>query len=213
MDERGARTVSVDEKTGIQALEHCAPALGPLPGCPERIEYEYKRRGTLSLIASLDVATGKILPAHLGPTRTENDFAKHVGAVVATDPKAEWVFISDQLNTHQSESLVRLAAKLGNIRTDLGKKGKAGILKSLESRAQFLSNPAHRVRFIYTPKHSSWLNQIELWFGILARKLLKRASFPSIAALRQRILAFIRYFNETMAKPFRWTYTGCPLRV
>lgn len=213
MDERGAHTVSVDEKTGIQALQHCAPARGPLPGCPERIEYEYKRHGTLSLIAALDVATGKILPAHLGPTRTEQDFANHLKKVVAADPKAEWIFISDQLNTHQSESLVRLVAKLGNLRTDLGKKGKSGILKSLDSRAQFLSDLAHRVRFIYTPKHSSWLNQIELWFGILARKLLKRASFPSLATLRDRILAFIRYFNETMAKPFKWTYTGRPLRV
>jgi transposase len=69
------------------------------------------------------------------------------------------------------------------------------------------------VRFVYVPKHSSWLNQIEIWFSILMRRLLKRASFTSTDDLQARILAFIGYFNRTMAKPFKWTYTGRPLQA
>ena len=129
------------------------------------------------------------------------------------DPEASWIFIVDQLNTHQSESLVRLVANLCEIKQDLGVKGKSGILKSMKTRAQFLQDQTHRIRFVYTPKHASWLNQIECWFSILVRRLLKRASFTSIQDLMQRIRQFIDFFNKTVAKPFKWTYTGRPLNV
>jgi transposase len=209
--EEGVHVVSVDEKTGIQALERAHPTLPMNGGMVERQEYEYVRHGTQSLIGSFEVATGEVIHASIGPTRTETDFVEHVAQTIDKDPEADWVIVSDQLDTHQSESLVRLVAERCEDKTDLGVKGKKGILKSKVSRKAYLKNRAHRIRFIYTPKHSSWLNQIEMWFSILVRRLLKRASFRSVDELKASILAFIDYFNKTMAKPFRWTYTGRPL--
>ena len=148
----------------------------------------------------------------IGDTRTEEDFTGHIRATVETDPEGQWVFIVDQLNTHKSASLVKLVAELCQVeREELGVKGQSGILKDMDSRAAFLQDTCHRIRFVYTPKHSSWLNQVEIWFGILARRLLKRGNFSSKEELKRRILAFIEFFNQTLAKPFRWTYIGKPL--
>lgn len=209
---QGVHTISTDEKTGIQALERAHPTRPMRPGSVEKPEFEYNRHGTVCLTANFEVATGHVVCPTVGPTRTEEDFADHIEKMVSADPYGGWIFITDQLNTHKSESLVRLVAKLCHIEEDLGEKGKTGILESMETRAQFLQNTSHRIRFIYTPKHSSWLNQVEIWFSILVRRLLKRGSFASTEELKDRILAFIDYFNETMAKPFKWTYAGRPLR-
>ena len=211
--EQGGYTMSVDEMTGIQALERKHPTKPMRPGLVERPEFEYKRHGTLTLIANFNVATGQVAASSLGPTRTEIDFATHIEQTIALDPAACWTFVLDQLNTHQSETLVKLVAKLCQLKDDLGVKGQSGILKSMATRMLFLADSTHRIRFVYTPKHSSWLNQIELWFSILMRRLLKRASFTSTADLRQRILAFIDYFNRILAKPFKWTYTGRTLKA
>ena len=206
----GCHVVGSDEMTGIQALERAAPTKPMRPGCPERREHEYVRHGTLSLIATRNVATGQILAPALGPTRTEGDFAAHIAQVLDTDPDAAWLFLADNLNTHQSEALVRLVADRCGLADDLGVKGRSGVLHSQASRAACLGDPAHRIQFLDTPKHTSWLNQIELWFGILVRRVLKRGDFNSLDALRDRIREFIAYFNRTAA-PFKWTYKGRPL--
>ena len=209
----GTHTVCTDEKTGIQALQRIAAALPLRPGQVERLESEYERHGTLCLMANLHVVTGQVVAPTLQATRTEEDLVAHVERTVATDPEAGWVFVMDNLNTHCSAGLVRWVAKQLGIEDDLGVKGKRGVLKSMASRRAFLEQLGHRIRLVYTPKHSSWLNQIEIWFGILVRKLLRRLSVSSVEELRSRILSFIEYFNRTMAKPFRWTYTGKPLCV
>jgi transposase len=202
--------ISTDEMTGIQALERAYPTDTVKPGKIEFQEFEYIRHGTLSLIASWDVASGGIYHSNVAPTRNEDDFNRHIASIIATKPSDGWIFVTDQLNTHKSESLVRLVAKNCGVDIDLGIKGKSGILHSMESRVAFLTDTSHRIRFVYTPKHSSWLNQIECWFSILVRRLLRRGNFTSTNDLKCQIFSFIDYFNSTFAKPFVWKFLGYP---
>lgn len=213
LEAEGTHVVSSDEKTGIQALERKHPTKPPRPGLQELIEFEYIRHGTLCLMANWDVAQGRVREATIGPTRTEADFVAHLETTVDTDPDAGWIFVVDQLNTHMSQGLVRMIARRCGIDVELGVKGRRGILKSKQTRKKFLADTSHRIRFVYTPRHCSWLNQVEIWFSILTRRLLKRASFSSLNELRDRLVAFIRYFNAVLAKPFKWTYTGRPLQA
>ena len=208
----GELTFSLDEMTGIQALERLMPDIPMKPGRCVKQEFEYIRHGTQTLIASFNVATGAIALATVGDTRTEQDFEAHVRKLIEQSPDvAKYHLVMDCLNTHQSEALVRLAASLEPEPIELGCKGKSGILHSMITRSEFLADPTHRLVVHFTPKHCSWMNQIEIWFSILVRKLLRRGNFSSTDALKTRILEFIEYFNRTMAKPFKWTYKGKPL--
>jgi len=207
---QGERTISMDELTGVQALERKHSDLPMQPGHVLRREFEYIRHGTLSWFINFDVVTGQVIEPSWGPTRTEEDALAHFQRLVATDPMAsKWHVMLDNLNIHQSEALVCwVAQREGVEQKTLGVKGRSGILRSMESRAVFLHDPAHSVVLYYTPKHASWMNQVEIWLSILVRKLLKRGNFPSLDDLCDQILAFIAYYNRTMAKPIKWTYTG-----
>lgn len=209
---QGERTISLDELTGVQALERTHPDLPLQAGHVLRREFEYIRHGTLSWFINFDVVTGQVLEPSWGPTRTAADALAHIHRLIASDPKArKWHLMLDNLNIHQSESLVCwVAAQEGIAAETLGVKGKSGILQSMESRAAFLHDPTHQVVFYYTPKHASWMNQVEIWLSILVRKLLKRGNFISLDDLRDQMLAFIAYYNRTMVKPIKWTYTGLP---
>lgn len=201
--------ISVDEMTGIQALERIAPDLPMVAGKPQSIEFEYTRHGTQTLLGGFNVATGDI-QGLCGDTRTENDFVDLIKYLIKENPNySVYHFVADQLNTHKSESLVRFVSEFCGLQDqDLGIKGKSGILQSMQTREDFLSIGSRRIVFHYTPKHGSWMNQIEIWFGILMKKVIKRGSFLSQVDLKNKVLAFMEYFNKTMAKPFRWTYRG-----
>lgn len=174
-----ALVLSIDEKTSIQALDRTQPLLPLKPHLIERRSFEYKRNGTTSLLAALDVHSGKI--------RGE--------CIVKNNSDAFIRFLRKQLRTHQN---LDLHVVIDNGSSHTSKKTRAWIGKQ------------KRLHVYYTPTHASWLNQIEIWFGILSRRIIRRGVFTSTSELSQRIVSFIEKYNET-AEPFEWTYSGKPL--
>jgi hypothetical protein len=171
----------------------------------ERREFNYVRHGTQVVTANLDLATGQLLTPTIAQTRTEADFVEHIAQLIQTDPKADFIVVCDQLNTHKSESLVRFIAHTLEDEQVLGEKGQWGILKSMQTRQTYLCNPEHRIRFVYTPKHCSWLNPIEVWFSILDKHVLRRGDFSCINDLKQKIQRYITYYNDHLAKVWKWS--------
>lgn len=193
----------------MQALERADKDLPLTKDHDRKIEFNYIRHGTQTLIAGLEVATGQIY-SQVGETRTEEDFVDFIDYIVSggTDEKElKYVFIADQLNTHKSESLVKLLARLNEDNSDLGVKGKNGILKSMDTRMAYLTQKDRRVRFAYTPKHCSWLNLIECWFSQLGKRVLKCGNFISKDDLANKVLQYAAYYNEYLAKSFKWSAT------
>lgn len=201
--------LSIDEKTGLQALERLAGRAPESKGAHVRKEFEYVRHGTTGLMAAVDVASGQVVSHRLHATRNEQDFLTFIKATVAKFAKEDQIVIlADQLNTHQSESLVRWVAEQTGFEGDLGTKGFKGILKSMQSRQAFLENENHRIRFVYTPKHCSWLNPIENWFAKLQRHVINKGIFASVDALKNRIEGYISFYNRCLCKPLNWTFKG-----
>jgi hypothetical protein len=203
--EQGRVVICSDEKTGMQILARKAPTQPLAPGKPEKREHEYIRHGTRALIASFVVATGQVM-WNLGQTRTSTDFASHLAHVVKQLPdmhRYDWVV--DNLNTHWSLDVCRVVAqwcKVPLVAKDL----RHGV-----QRRAFLSDPSHPHVFHFTPKHGSWLNQVELWFSVLARRFLKRGDFCSAQDFATRLSDYLEVYNTHQAHPYRWTYTGQPL--
>lgn len=208
----GTITVCVDEMTSLQANERRAETKLPGPDQIGKIECQYTRHGTLSLTGSWDVVTGQMIKTTIDETRNAEDFALHIRETVASAPDHEWVFVMDNLNTHYGEPIVRTVAELiGVDQSELGdKKKRRGILGSTTTRREFLTDASHRIRFVFIPKHSSWLNQIEIIFGVIAKRVMRHGNFTSTTDLRDKLLRFIEYFNRTYAKPVDWTYDGHP---
>jgi len=202
--------LSVDEKTCIQAIERHEQTAPLSKGGHQRKEFEYKRHGTTSLLAALNVADGQLFNAHLKPTRDEKDYADFIKETVARLPEMDKIVIlSDQLNTHMSATLVRWIAESGGYaEEELGVKGDRGILKNMETRRAFLESSEHRVRFIFTPKHCSWLNPIENWFAKLQRHVIKNGNFSSVKELEDKINSYIDFYNRQLAKALKWKFKG-----
>lgn len=209
--EENIRTVCIDEMTSLQANEKRAPTKRPAPGQCGKEECQYTRHGTVCLTGNWDVACGQFISPTIEETRNNEDFAKHVNRLIKSGLADGWIFVVDNLNTHCGEPLVRMIAKhLGISARKLGRVKKNGILKDMSSRRAFLSDVSHSIRFVYIPKHSSWLNQIEAVFGIFNRRVMRGGSFTSKSHLMDKLRQFAAYYNENIAKPMKWTYTGRP---
>lgn len=174
----GAIVLCVDEKTCIQALGRRFPTRSAGPGRPVRLEFEYKRHGTRTLIGAFNIRTGEVF-AHARPHRAASDLMAFMEDLARRYPTGEVYIVWDNLNIHEGDEWARFNERHGS-----------------------------RFRFVYTPLHASWVNQIEIWFGILQRRVLRHGDFQNAQDLARRLLAFVRHWNRREAHPFRWTFRG-----
>lgn len=207
--QQGELILCTDEKTGIQALQRKHPGKPAVPGRIELREPEYIRHGTRCLLATFVVPTGEVF-GDVTARRTNQDFRRHIRHTVTwletQYPKAtKFHWVMDNLNTHWSLEVCRLFARLNGVKFEPKQ------LKRGPQRRAFLTDLSHRHVIHYTPKHGSWLNQVEIWFSVLERRVIRRGDFLSKADLTRKILAYIAYFNAYKAHPYAWTYTGKPL--
>jgi len=194
-----------DEKTGMQILQRKEATQAVQPGKPEKRERDSIRHGTRALLSSFVVPTGQVIGDVL-PTRTSRDFAAHLLHVLEELPGWERItWVLDNLNTHWSLEVCEILAAINGLSFH------PRSLRRGEQRRAFLSDPEHRFRLVYTPVHGSWLNQVELWFSVLARRFLKRGDFASAAEFEARLRTYLDDYNAHHAHPYRWTYTGEPL--
>ncbi len=198
----GSLVFCVDEKTGMQALERETQDSPTRPGKPRRHDHRYKRHGSTVLIGAFQVHSGKIwgrfVVSRDGPT-----FAAFIREVCESVPKAPAIhFVTDQLSTHSTPELCEVVAELSGVKCDPKK------LETAKLRKVFLLASGKRIIFHYTPLRASWLDQIEIWFSILSRKLLQLGSFSSLLDLQTKVFEFVEFYNRYLAHPFRWTYTG-----
>jgi len=204
--QQGRLLLCCDEKTGMQILGRPFPTRSAEPGQPEKREFEYIRLGTRTMITTFVVATGEVV-WDLGPTRTNLDFRAHVLRAAAHFPQMkQFDWIVDNLNTHMSLELCEVVAYL------CGLPYCPKELKTQEQRRAWLSNADHKHVFHYLPVHGSWLNQVELWFSVLARQFLRRGDFTSVKEFEERLWRYMEEYNQEKAHPYRWTYTGEPLQ-
>ena len=203
--EQGELVVSTDEKTGILIRRRKHPTLPILPGVPRRREHEYVRLGSTHLHASFCVPTGQVA---FDLTRSHNgdDFCAHLKHAVKEMPQAgRYHWVLDNNRTHSTPGVCALVAEMSGIALP------AEGLVTAKARRAWLSDPTHGHVFHFTPVHGSWLNQVEMFFSVLSRKLLRRDDFASAEGFAERLVAWMAWYNGEWAHPYRWTYTGTPL--
>ncbi len=203
--QQGRLLLCCDENTGMQVLGRPFPTQPAQPGKPEKREFEYIRLGTRTMISTFVVATGEVV-WDLGPTRTNLDFRSHVLRVAKHFPQMKnFDWIVDNLNTHMSLELCEVVAYLCEVPF------RPKDLQTMAQRRKWLADPEHKHVFHYLPIHGSWLNQVELFFSVLARQFLRRGDFTSLKGFEERLCRYMENYNQEKAHPYRWTYTGEPL--
>jgi hypothetical protein len=190
----------LDECTGVQALERVAPLLPAVPGHPAYHEPEYIRHGAVSVLSILHVSTGQVFSECIA-NHTAKTILSSLRKHVLKFKKADQLhYICDNYSSHSTEDFCRGIARLCKVSLPP--------VKTLARRKEWLQSADKKIVFHFLPTHGSWLNMIEIWFGILQRKAIKDSNFPSQKALRDRIVDFTDTWNSHFAHPFNWTYDG-----